>query len=82
MAQWREPTGDAGSVSVPGSSPGEGNGNLLWYSCLGNPGESSLVGYGTWGCRRTGHDSVTEQQHSFFVFLLLGERFVQVQQHL
>ena len=31
---------DAGDVSsIPGSvrSPGEGNGNLLQYSCLGNP---------------------------------------------
>ena len=23
--------------------PGEGNGNLLQYSCLGNPGQKSLV---------------------------------------
>ena len=32
--------GDAGDVgSIPGSgrSPGEGNGNPLQYSCLGNP---------------------------------------------
>ena len=29
--------GDAGSVSGLGRSPGEGNGNLLQYSCLGNP---------------------------------------------
>ena len=31
--------GDAGSVSGLGRSPGEGNGNLLQYSCLGNPME-------------------------------------------
>ena len=30
-------TGDAGSVSGLGRSPGEGNGNPLQYSCLGNP---------------------------------------------
>ena len=33
-------TGDPGDVgSIPGSrrSPGEGNGNPLQYSCLGNP---------------------------------------------
>ena len=29
--------GDAGSVPGWGRSPGEGNGNLLQYSCLGNP---------------------------------------------
>ena len=29
--------GDMGSISGLGRSPGEGNGNLLQYSCLGNP---------------------------------------------
>ena len=29
--------GHVGSVSGSGRSPGEGNGNLLQYSCLGNP---------------------------------------------
>ena len=28
---------DAGSIPGLGRSPGEGNGNLLQYSCLGNP---------------------------------------------
>ena len=28
---------DTGSVSGSGRSPGEGNGNALQYSCLGNP---------------------------------------------
>ena len=27
---------DAGSIPVSGRSPGEGNGNPLQYSCLGN----------------------------------------------
>ena len=30
-------TGDAGSSSESGRSPGEANGNPLQYSCLGNP---------------------------------------------
>ena len=30
-------TGDAGSVLESGQFPGEGNGNLLQYSCLRNP---------------------------------------------
>ena len=29
--------GDAGSVPGWGRSPGEGNGNPVQYSCLGNP---------------------------------------------
>jgi len=29
--------GDSGSIPGSGRSPGEGNGNPLWYSCLGNP---------------------------------------------
>ena len=29
-------TGDVGSMSGPGRFPGEGNGNSLQYSCLGN----------------------------------------------
>ena len=29
--------GDAGSVPGSGRPPGEGNGNPLQYSCLGNP---------------------------------------------
>ena len=29
--------GDLGSIPGSGRSPGEGNGNTLQYSCLGNP---------------------------------------------
>jgi len=29
--------GDMGLIPGSGISPGEGNGNLLQYSCLGNP---------------------------------------------
>ena len=29
--------GDVGSIPELGRSPGQGNGNLLQYSCLGNP---------------------------------------------
>ena len=29
--------GDTGSIPGSGRSPGEGNGNPLQYSCLGNP---------------------------------------------
>ena len=30
-------SGDAGSIPGSGRCPGEGNGNPLQYSCLGNP---------------------------------------------
>ena len=35
--------GDPGSIPGSGRSPGEGNGNLLQYSCLENPMDG-----GTW----------------------------------
>ena len=35
--------GDLGSIPESGRSPGEGNGNLLQYFCLGNP-----MGRGAW----------------------------------
>ena len=31
--------GDVGLIPGLGRSPGEGNGNPLWYSCLGNPND-------------------------------------------
>ena len=37
-------TGDASSTLESGRSPGEGNGNPLQYSCLGNP-----MDRGAWG---------------------------------
>ena len=42
-------TGDTGSISGLGGSPGEGNGNPSQYSCLENSMERSLVGYSPWG---------------------------------
>ena len=41
--------GDPGSIPGSGTSPGEGHGNLLQYSCLGNPRQSM-------GSQRVGHD--------------------------
>ena len=57
--------GDAGSIPGLGKSPGEGNGNLLQCSCLGNPMDRSLDSYSPWGCKRAGHDLANkQQQHS------------------
>ena len=35
-------SGDLGSIAGSGRSPGEGNGNLLQYSCHGNPKSMGL----------------------------------------
>ena len=51
-----EDTGDAVSILGSERSRGGGNGNLLRYSCLGNPKES-LAGYSPWGCKRVGHET-------------------------
>ena len=44
---------DTCSIPGLGRSPGEGNGNLLQYSCLGNcTDRRSLAGYSPWGRKR------------------------------
>ena len=49
---------DVGLIPGLGRSPGEGNGNPLQDSCLGNP-----MARGAWGRhKRVGHDLVTKQQ--------------------
>ena len=49
-------TRDRGLISELGRSPGEGNGNQLQYSCLGNPMDKGVWGgYNPRGCR-VGHD--------------------------
>ena len=41
VSAWN--AGDPGSIPASERSPGEGNGNPLQYSCLGNP-----MGRGAW----------------------------------
>ena len=55
-------TGCTGSAPSSGSSPGEGNGNPLQYSCLGNPRGRGAWWTSLWGLERDGHNSVTKQQ--------------------
>ena len=53
----RNPPASAGDLdSIPdlGRSPGEGSGNPVQYSCLGNT-MRDLEGYSPWGCRRVRH---------------------------
>ena len=44
--------GDTGSIPGLKRSPGEGNGNPILYSCLGNPIDRILVGYNPGAGRR------------------------------
>ena len=45
----------AGSIPGSGRSPGEGTGNPLQYSCLGNPMDGlEPEGYSPWGCKESG----------------------------
>ena len=50
--------GDMGSIPGPWRLLGEGNGDPLQYSCLGNPMDRgrSQVGYSPWGHKRVGHN--------------------------
>ena len=71
--------GDLGSIPGLGRSPGEGNGNPLQYSCLGNP-----MDRGTWqatgGCKES--DTTDRLTLSLFFFkyvhnlLFLSVRFL------
>ena len=64
--------GELGSTPGSGRSPGEGNGNPLWYSCLENPMDReawrlrSMVGYSLQGCKES---DTTDFTFSFFLFL-------------
>ena len=58
---------DTGMIPGLGRSPGEGNGNPLQYSCLGNPTDRSW-----WAIvnrlQRDRHDLVTKQQQQREIF--------------
>ena len=55
---------DEGSIPVSGRSPEEGNGNPLQYACLGIPMDRGAWWASQWGCKRVGHDLVTEHEHT------------------
>ena len=52
-------SGDLGSIPGSGRSPGEGNGNLLQYSYLGNPMDRGAGGLQSTGSQRVRQDLVT-----------------------
>ena len=49
-------SGDAGSIPGVGRSPGEGNGNTLQYSFLGNPRIEKPGGLQLMRSQRVGHN--------------------------
>ena len=48
--------GDMGSIPGSGRSPGEGNGNPLLYSCLGNPWTGGPGRLQSMGSQRVRHN--------------------------
>ena len=54
-------TGDLGSIPGLGSLPGEGHGNPLQYSCLGNPMDRGAWWAIVHGVARVRHDLATKQ---------------------
>ena len=55
---------DAGSVPGSGRSPGEGNGNLLQYSCLENPMDRGAWWATVHGVANSQTYFITKQTHS------------------
>ena len=61
-----------------GRLPGEGNGNPLQYSCLGNPMHRGLAGYSPWGHKsRTCSDKTTTTTNP--TFKMKKQRFKMVE---
>ena len=54
--------GDVRSIRGMGRSSGEGNGNPLWYSCLGNPMDRGAGGLQSMWSPEVGHDLAVKQQ--------------------
>ena len=74
MAQWLRITcnvGDVGLIPGSGRSPGEGNGNPLKYSYLGNPMDRGAWWATVQGLQTARHDLVTKQQYSTVCLSLL-----------
>ena len=57
---------------IPGSriSPGEGTGNLLQYSCLGDPMDRGVWWATVHGVSGVGHDLVTKKNNDFELFAI------------
>ena len=56
--------GDMGLIPGLGRSPGEGNGNPIHYSCLGNPMERGAWRATAHGATKVGHNLATKQNNN------------------
>ena len=65
--------GDLGSISGSGRSPGEGNGNLLQYSCLENPMDK-----GAWWAIVHGVTELDMTERLHFHFSLIPAKVLKV----
>ena len=63
-------TGDVGSIPGLERSPGEGNGNLVQYSCLEYPLTEEPGGLQSMGLQRVRHDLVSKQ-HQYNITIIL-----------
>ena len=61
---------DLGLIPVSGRSPGEGNGNPIQYSCLGNPMDRGAWWATVHEITRVGHDLVTKPPPCAYLFLV------------
>ena len=72
--------GEAGSISGLGRSTGEGNGNPLQYSCLGNPMPGGLQSMGSQKSqtRQQLNNSINQKRElgSLHILMLSGEEFI------
>ena len=62
MQETASNAGDPSLIPGSGISPGEGNGNPLQYSCLGNPWTEETSRLQSMGSQRVGHDLVMKSQ--------------------
>ena len=62
--------GDMGLIPGLGRSPGEGNGNPIHYSCLGNPMERGAWRATAHGATKVGHNLATEHTQTTLVWFV------------
>ena len=69
-------SGDLGLIAGSGRSPGEGNGNLLQYSCLENPIDRGLwQGYSPWDLKESDMTELLAHTYTYIMnlFIYLSE---------
>ena len=63
--------GDTGLIPGLGRCPGEGSGNPLQYSCLGNPMDRGALGYSSGGHKTVRRNLATKQQQQLVTLVNL-----------